>query len=226
MTRILIVEDEASIAFGLEVDLKQEGYEVEVVRDGDSARRRARDVRIDMILLDIMLAGKDGFEVCRELRRTGLDVPILILTARTREAEMVMGLDLGADDYVTKPFSPHALRARIRALLRRGPDKDPEPQVYRFGQAEVDFQRCELKCAGRLVHLTPLEFRLLTTFIRRRGSALSREVLLDAAWGRGFAVTDRVVDNHVMALRRKIEPDPEAPKYLVGVRGVGYRFDG
>jgi DNA-binding response OmpR family regulator len=226
MTRILVVEDEPGIAFGLEADLKLEGYEVEVVHDGESALRRTAEGSFDLILLDIMLPGKDGFEVCRQLRRCGLATPIIILTALTREAEMVLGLDLGADDYITKPFSPQTLRARVRAVLRRAAAAGETPDIFRFGDAEMDFARGELRRAGKPVHLTSLDFKLLETFIRNRGRVLSRDALLDAVWGRGFAITDRVVDNHIMSLRRKIETDPESPRFLVGVRGMGYRFEG
>ena len=224
MPRILVVEDEPGIALGLEDDLKLEGYEVEMARDGDTATRLAREQPFDLILLDVMLPRKDGFEVCRELRRAGLRTPILILTAKTQEAEKVLGLELGADDYVTKPFSPRELRARVKALLRRAAGDTPE--IYRFGEVEADFSRCELRRRGEPVEVTPLEFKLLTAFIRNRGRVLSREQLLDAAWGRGTFVTDRVVDNQIVSLRRKIESQPARPRYLVSVRGVGYRFDG
>jgi len=195
MTKILIVEDEPGIALALEADLLLEGYEVEIVRDGDSALKRAQAGGFDLVLLDLMLPGMDGYEVCRRLRREGVRTPIIILTARTRPAEMVMGLDLGADDYVTKPFSPEALRARIRAVLRRAASVQEDAGVCRFGDAEVDFARCELRRAGRPVHLTTTEYKILVVFIRNRGRVLSRDALLDAAWGRGFAVTDRAVEN-------------------------------
>jgi two-component system alkaline phosphatase synthesis response regulator PhoP len=224
MTRILVVEDEPAIAFGLEADLKTEGYDVEVVGDGEAALRRARESSFGLILLDIMLPRKDGFEVCRELRRAGLKTPIILLTARSQEVEKVMGLEWGADDYVTKPFSPPELRARIKAVLRR--TSVEEQAVYRFGDAEVDSARCELRRAGRPVELTSLEFKMLTAFIRNRGRVLSRQQLLDEAWGPGTFITDRVVDNHIVALRKKIEPEPHTPRYLVNVRGLGYRFDG
>jgi two-component system alkaline phosphatase synthesis response regulator PhoP len=222
--RILVVEDESDIATVLEGDLKLEGYEVEVVGDGEAATRLAREKPFDLILLDVMLPRKDGFEVCRELRRAGLRMPIILLTAKTQEAEKVMGLDLGADDYVTKPFSPKELRARIRAVLRR--TEGDLPKVYRFGDVEVDFTRCELRRAGKSAELTALEFKLLATFIRSRGRLLSRNQLLDEVWERGTFVTDRVVDNHITNLRKKIEPEPARPRYLVSVRGLGYRFDG
>src|SRR6266478_8832826 len=181
MARILVVEDEPPPALGLEDDLKLEGYEVEVVHDGETASRRAREQSFDLILLDVMLPGKDGFEVCRELRRAGLRTPILMLTAKTQEAEKVMGFELGADDYVTKPFGTRELRARIKALLRRAGGED-EIASYRFGDVEVDFQRGELRRAGMAVELTPIEFKLLALFIRGRGRVMSRERLLAGAW--------------------------------------------
>ena len=227
MSRILVVEDEPGIALGLEDDLRLEGWDVELVTDGVSASRRAREETFDLILLDVMLPGKDGFDVCRELRRSGVRTPIIMMTAKSHEAEKVLGLDLGADDYVTKPFSPRELRARIRAALRRGSATTaPQPDVYRFGDVEVDTSRGEVRRAGSVVDTTATEFKLLTAFVRNRGRVLSREALLDQAWGQGTFLTDRVVDNHVVALRRKIEPEPADPRYLVSVRGLGYRFDG
>ena len=225
MTRILVVEDEPGIALGLEDDLKMEGYEVEVVGDGVAASRRAREAGFDLILLDVMLPGKDGFEVCRELRRAGLRTPILMLTAKAQEAEKVMGLELGADDYVTKPFGTRELRARIKALLRRA-SGEQEAECYGFGDVEVDFARGELRRSGKAVELTPIEFKLLGVFIRARGRVLSRDQLMDSAWGSETFSCARVVDNHIANLRRKIEPDPAEPRYLVNVRGLGYRFDG
>jgi len=225
VTRILVVEDDPSIALGLEDDLKMEGYEVEVAADGESACRSARERAFDLIVLDIMLPGKDGFEVCRELRRSGQRTPILMLTAKTQEAEKVMGLELGADDYVTKPFGTRELRARIKALLRRA-QGEAGAGCYRFGDVEVDFSRGELRRAGRVLEVTPLEFKLLGVFIRARGRILNREQLLEGAWGPATYASDRVVDNHIANLRKKIEPDPARPQYLVNVRGLGYRFDG
>jgi DNA-binding response OmpR family regulator len=222
--RILVVEDDPGIAFGLRVDLKTEGYDVELESDGESALQRATKETFDLILLDVMLPGKDGFEVCRELRRGGSKTPIILLTAKAQEAEKVMGLELGADDYVTKPFSPRELRARVKAALRR--TGEDQSQAYRFGDLEVDFTRCELRRAGKPVELTALEFKLLAAFVRNRGRVLSREQLLDLVWGAGTFVTDRVVDNHVVTLRKKIEPEPSQPRYVLSVRGMGYRFDG
>lgn len=225
MTRILVVEDEPGIALGLEDDLKMEGYMVETVGDGIAAARLARESSFDLILLDVMLPGKDGFEVCRELRRHGLDTPILMLTAKAGESEKVMGLELGADDYLTKPFGTRELRARIRALLRRAAG-EPESGCYQFGEVAVDFDRGELRRRGQVVELTPLEFKLLALFIRARGRVLSRERLIEGAWGPNTFASDRIVDNHIANLRKKIEADPANPRYLRNLRGLGYRFDG
>jgi DNA-binding response OmpR family regulator len=224
MKRILVVEDEASIALALQDDLQREGYQVEVAADGETAGRRAQAEPWDMILLDVMLPRKDGFEVCRELRRAGLTTPILLLTAKTHEAEKVMGLELGADDYVTKPYSARELRARIKALLRR--TEPATAEIHRFGDAELDFSRCELRRNGKVVELTALEYKLLATFVRQRGRLLTRQHLLDEAWAPGTFGTERVVDNQVTNLRKKIEPDAERPRYLISLRGLGYRFDG
>lgn len=223
MKRIFVVEDESEIALGLKLDFETEGYEVVIESDGQAALERARRDSFDLILLDVMLPRKDGFEICRELRRGGSKTPIILLTAKAQEAEKVMGLEFGADDYVTKPFSPRELRARVKAVLRRAEKGDS--QVFRFGDAEVDFDRCELRRAGKPVELTALEFKVLAAFIGNRGKLLSREQLLDLAWGHGISVTDRVVDNHIVTLRKKIEPDPSTPRFLLSVRGMGYRFD-
>jgi DNA-binding response OmpR family regulator len=225
MPRILIVEDEPAISFGLDLDLKSEGYEVEVVEDGEAAVQRGREGGFDLIVLDVMLPKKDGFEVCRELRRSGLEMPILMLTAKSQDAEKVMGLDLGADDYVTKPFSPRELRARIRALLRRATSEEQQER-YSFSDVEVDFGRGEVLRGGHSVDMTPLEFKLLRAFVKNRGRVLSRERLLDLVWGRDIYVTQRVVDNYIVTLRKKLEPEPAEPRFLVNVRGQGYRFDG
>jgi DNA-binding response OmpR family regulator len=225
VTRILIAEDEPGIALGLEDDLKLEGYEVEVARDGNDALRRAKEGEFDLLVLDIMLPGRDGFEICRDLRRSGSRMPVLMLTAKAREAEKVMGLEMGADDYVTKPFGTHELRARIKALLRRA-RHEAEAEVFRFGDTEVDFARGEVRRNGKSVELTPIEFKLLALFIRSRGRILSRDRLLEGAWAPDVFASDRIVDNHIANLRRKIEADPGHPRFLRNVRGLGYRFDG
>jgi DNA-binding response OmpR family regulator len=227
MTRILVVEDEPAIALGLEDDLKMEGYDVEVAGDGVTAVQRAQEGGFDLIVLDVMLPGKDGFEVCRELRHARVRTPILMLTAKTQEAEKVMGLELGADDYVTKPFGTRELRARVKALLRRAANGvESDSDRYSFDSVEVDFKRGELRREGRAVELTPIEFKLLSLFVKSAGRVLSRDQLLAGAWGPETFASDRIVDNHIANLRRKIEADPANPRYLVNVRGLGYRFDG
>ncbi len=224
MSRILVVEDEPAIALALQTDLRLEGYEVEVAEDGETASQRARDEPFDLILLDIMLPGKDGFAVCREVRSAGVKVPILMLTAKAQEAEKVLGLELGADDYVTKPFSALELRARIKALLRRAEDATPE--VQRFGDLEIDFGRIEVRRADVALDVTPIEFKILAALVKRGGRVVNRNRLLDLVWGENTYGSDRVIDNHVANLRKKLEDDPKKPRYVISVRGVGYRFDG
>jgi len=224
MARILIVEDEPDIALGLEEDLTRHNHQVEVARDGEAAVRRGLEKGWDVILLDLMLPHRDGFEVCRELRRARVKTPIIMLTARTQEAEKILGLELGADDYVTKPFSASELRARIKAVMRRF--EEDSAGVYRFGDCEVDFGRAEIRRGGKPVETTAQELRLLTTLIRRRGRVLTREQLIEQAWGQETHIGDRVVDTHILNLRKKIEPVPAEPRFLLSVRGIGYRFDG
>jgi len=224
MSRILVVEDEPSLALGLEGDLTLEGYEVTVAHDGEAAIVQAAAQAFDLIILDVMLPKMDGFEVCRALRRTGSRMPVLMLTAKTHESDKVLGLELGADDYVTKPFSPRELRARVKALLRRMAGDAPD--TYAFGDVVVDFTRCEVRRGEALVEVTPIELKMLAAFVRNRGRVLPREQMLDQVWGRGTFVTDRVVDTHVTNLRRKVEPAPAVPRFIISVRGVGYRFDG
>jgi DNA-binding response OmpR family regulator len=223
VVKILVVEDEPGIAFALEADLQGEGYDVTVASTGDEGLRLAKGGSFDLVLLDVMLPGRDGFEVCRDLRRAGVRTPVILLTARTHDAEKVMGLEPGADDYVTKPYNPRELRARVKAVLRRtSPDN---PDVVRFGLVEVDFGRCEVRRGGPSMDLSATEFKLLGAFVRSEGRVLSREQLLDAVWGAGIAISDRVVDNHIVSLRRKVEADATKPQHIVNIRGLGYRFD-
>jgi len=224
VARILIVEDEPDIVLTLQEDLRRQGYETAAASDGESGLRMGKQEGFDLILLDVMLPKIDGFDVCRELRRSGVKTPVIMLTARTQEAEKVLGLDSGADDYVTKPFGAHELRARIRAMLRR--TFDAVPGVCRFGDCEVDFERAEMRRAGKPVAVTAQELKLLAAFIRYRGHVLTREQLISAGWGPDIAITDRAVDQHVFNLRHKIEADPANPRILISVRGLGYRFDG
>lgn len=226
MARILVVEDEPTIAIGLQDDLELEGYQVEVVSDGATAATRALQGGYDLILLDIMLPGKDGFTVCRELRRAGLHTPIIMLTAKGQEVDKVTGLELGADDYITKPFSPRELLARVKAVLRRASQPPQPARVCRFGDITVDFGRFEVLRKGKKVELTAMEFKLLRAFLEHRGQVLSINQLLEQVWGQDVFLTDRVIYTHVNNLRNKIEEDPRRPRLLVSVRGIGYRFDG
>ena len=222
MSKILIVEDDPDILLPLQDDLALEGYQVEGVGDGETALRRLDEDRFDLLLLDVMLPGVDGFEVCRRLRQGGSRLPIVLLTAKAQEAEVVLGLEQGADDYITKPFSPRVLRARLRAVLRRTDETPPQVQ---FDDLEVDFERVELRRGGVAVALTPIEFKLLGTFVRNPGRVLNRQQLLDRVWGEATFITERVVDTHIANLRKKIEPEPKRPRYVVSVLGVGYRFE-
>jgi two-component system, OmpR family, alkaline phosphatase synthesis response regulator PhoP len=221
--RILIVEDEPDIVFGLQEDLRRQGYDTSVSTDGDDAIRRGTTEVWDLILLDVMLPGANGFEVCAAIRRAGVRTPVILLTAKARESDKEHGLDSGADDYVTKPFSLRELRARIRAQLRRG--GNGSDRLVRFADCELDLDRAELRRGGDPVELTAQEFRILQVFVRSAGRVLSREQLIEAAWGQGIAITDRAVDTHVFNLRRKVETDPAAPRVLLSVRGLGYRFN-
>ena len=226
MERILIIEDEESILIALEDNLRLEGYEVSSAKDGTQGLARALERAPDLVILDIMLPGMNGFEVCRKLRQAGVATPVLMLTAKSQEADKVLGLELGADDYMTKPFSPRELLARVRALLRRAKPPRPGPDVCRFGDVEVDFEKYEAKKGGKPFDLSALEFSLLRSLVRHGDRVVARDTLLDEVWGKEVYVAPRTVDKHVSELRKKIEDDPRAPKHILGVRGVGYRFKG
>jgi DNA-binding response OmpR family regulator len=224
--RLLVVEDEPTIAMGLQDDLRLEGHTVDVAGDGVAAERAALEKRHDLILLDVMLPGKDGFAVCRAVRAAGVRTPIILLTAKGQEVDKVLGLELGADDYVTKPFSPRELVARINAVLRRAGGPPLISEVYDCGDLTVDFARFEARRKGRPIDLTALEFKLLRVLLAHRGRVLTHDQLIEEVWGKDVFLTDRVIYTHVNNLRQKIEPHPARPALLVSVRGVGYRFDG
>jgi len=226
MNRILLVEDEPSIAAGVRDDLELEGYSVDVVRDGLSAAMRGVQGQYDLILLDVMLPKKDGFTVCREIRAAGVHTPVLMLTARGQEADKVLGLELGADDYITKPFSRRELQSRVKAALRRGAMSSPQASdIYEFPGLKMDFGRCEVWKNGECVEITALELKLLRALVARRGQVVTIDQLNEAVWGKDVFITNRVVYTHMNNLRKKIEKDPQRPRYLITVRGVGYRFD-
>jgi DNA-binding response OmpR family regulator len=224
VTRILVVEDDPAILRGLSDNLRLESYEVVTAADGEAGYRSAHEAHPDLIVLDLMLPRLSGYELCRKLRGERLATPILMLTARGEEADRVLGLDLGADDYVTKPFSVRELLARIRALLRRAHPSSALPDEVRFGGVEVDFRSYEAKKGGAPVDLTPKEFQLLRLLVARGGAVVTREELLGEVWGYDTLPNTRTVDNHVASLRAKLEPDRPATPHIQTVHGVGYKF--
>src|SRR6266568_1048857 len=224
--RILVIEDNPDLAYGLRNNLEIEGYEVEVAKDGARGLTRAKTAKPDLILLDLMLPGMDGFRVLRALREEGHGMPVLILTARGEEADKVRGLRLGADDYVTKPFGVLELLARVEALLRRtAPPGDGAGEPELFGAVEVIPASRTVLRSGQPVALTPKEFDLLLALLRRDGAVVSRMELLTEVWGYSAAVLSRTVDTHVAELRRKLETDPAAPQHILTVRKAGYRLE-
>lgn len=221
--RILLVEDEAALRLGLSDRLRSEGYQVTAAGDGDQGFDRARSEPFDLVILDVMLPGRSGFDVCRDLRREGVEVPILMLTARGETLDKVLGLKLGADDYLVKPFETMELLARVEALLRRS-HPDTEGGSFAFGDVRVDFRRMEVTRGGEPVELSALEFRLLRFLVDHRGEVLSRERLLDEVWGYDADVYSRTVDQHVATLRKKLEENPRRPRHLLTVHGAGYKM--
>lgn len=226
--KILLVEDEPGLILTLTDRLESEGFAVETASDGESGLRQAMSGNFDLIILDVMLPKKNGLDVCRDLRRQNVTTPILMLTARGETIDKVLGLKLGADDYLTKPFEVLELLARIEALLRRSPQKSAanEPETYNFGSVSIDFRRAEIRREGSPVELSALEFKLLQHLIERRGDVLSRDELLDEVWGYDATPTTRTVDVHIAWLRQKLEPNPRRPQYIITVHGLGYKFTG
>ena len=226
--RILLVEDDPDIADLLELHLSDEGYAVDVVDDGDEGLDRALDCRYDLIILDIMLPGTDGFDICRRLRQEKCHVPILMVTAKTEEVDKVLGLELGADDYITKPFSIREVLARVKAIFRRvevnqdGAQEDDAP--IEFGSLVIHPTKRKVIAGGESVDLTSKEYDLLLLFARHPGRAYSRQELLDEVWGYQYSGYSHTVNTHINRLRNKIEPDPSSPTYVKTVWGVGYRF--
>ncbi|HXG64869.1 MAG TPA: response regulator transcription factor [Blastocatellia bacterium] len=225
--RILLVEDEPGLVLTLTDRLNNEGYLVETARDGEMGLARACAEAFDAIILDVMLPRKNGFDVCRDLRQRGVQTPVLMLTARGQVVDKVVGLKLGADDYLTKPFEMMELLARIEALLRRAPAPPaPSAEVYQFGPVRVDFRRAEVERDGKPVELSAREFQLLRYFIEHRGSAISRDELLNEVWGYHAMPSTRTVDVHVAWLRQKLEVNPRHPNFILTVHGLGYKFVG
>ena len=224
MPKILVVEDEENIRMALEDDLTLEGFQVAGAANGIQGLQMAKDDDYDLIILDLMLPRLNGTDVCKELRRTNISTPIIMLTAKSQEIDKILGLELGADDYVTKPFSPRELLARIKAILRRTSGKQAELSYYQFGDLEINFDKYEAKKKGQVIHLTAYEFSLLHLFLENKNKVLSRDFILDKIWGEEVYVTPRTVDTHIANLRKKIENNPADPILIVGVRGIGYKL--
>jgi two-component system alkaline phosphatase synthesis response regulator PhoP len=226
MQKILIIEDEEPIRIALEDDFRLENYEVIVATDGIQGLAKAAEPDIDLIILDIMLPGMNGFDICKKLRSQGVRTPVIMLTAKGQEIDRVLGLEFGADDYVTKPFSPRELQARVKAVLRRmetEPD-EKEENLFRSGGLEVDFRQYVCRNKGEEVSLTVHEFGLLRYLTKNRGQVITRDELLDKVWGKDVFVTPHTIDTHMANLRKKIEDDPFSPRFIISIRGVGYKF--
>ena len=222
---ILLIEDEEALLATLSLRLRGEGYVVDTASDGTEGFEKATSKPFDLIILDVMLPDRSGFDICRDIRTTGLATPILFLTARNQTTDKVIGLKLGADDYVTKPFKAAELIARIEVLLRRVPIRSGQG-VHQFGPIQVDVRRSEVTRDGKPVYLSAREFQLLRYFIERAGSTIPRSELLRSIWGYGENTLTRTVDMHVASLRDKLESDPKHPELIVTIAGVGYKFVG
>lgn len=224
MPKILIIEDEPNMILGLKDSLEYEGYEVLAARDGEDGLMKASSAKPDLILLDVMLPLISGLDVCRDLRERGIETPIIMLTARSQEIDKVVGLEIGADDYVTKPFSIKELLARIRAHLRRAAKRVVAIEAFTFGEVELDFKKYRASKRGRELDLSAREFDILRYLIQRQGEIVTRDQLLDEVWGYNNNPISRTIDNHIAKLRQKIEDDPSTPQHIITVHRVGYRF--
>jgi DNA-binding response OmpR family regulator len=227
MKKILIIEDAAAIRMALEDDFRFEGYEVDAAATGPEGLEKAMDLNLDIIILDLMLPGIDGLEICKELRKRDIGTPIIMLTAKGQQFDKVLGLELGADDYMTKPFSPLELRARVKALLRRSEMRDHQAAgvPLKIGPFELDPSKYLFTRNGEPIQVTTLEFALVRLLMRHAGQVLQREEILRSIWGKEVYVTPRTVDTHIAHLRKKIGDDPEQSHWIIGIRGVGYKFN-
>lgn len=223
--KVLIVEDDPGISLSLKDEFESLGYMVFKADNGRKGLAIARQKSPDLIILDLMLPGMDGYEVCRELRNEGNRTPIIMLTAKNKEIDKVLGLELGADDYVTKPFSLRELMARVRAVIRRTTERIEDIDTYCFGQIELDFKKYEARREGKKLELTALQFHMLKLLIQKKGEVLSRDEFLDEIWGRDNVwISHRTIDSHIANLRKKIEDNPSHPSHILSIRGVGYKF--
>jgi DNA-binding response OmpR family regulator len=226
MTRILIVEDEPNMVAGLRDNFEFEGYDVITAPDGVAGLERALNEAPDIVILDVMMPRMSGLDVCKQLKTKRPSVPIIMLTARGQEVDKVVGLELGADDYVTKPFSIRELLARVKAVLRRSKTAPKEQEKYSFGEVEVNLKSCQVSRSGKELEFSSKEFELLKYFLCHPGEALSRDRLLEDVWGYDRFPTTRTVDAHIVRLRQKVEPKPEEPRFILTVHGTGYKFVG
>jgi len=226
MNKILLVEDENAMADGICDALEHHGYEVSRADSAEAGEQLLEDEQFDLVVLDVMLPGKDGFELCRTMRSKGIDVPVIMLTARGEEVDKVVGLEIGADDYVTKPFSMRELIARIKAHLRRTPNNNTSQKEFSFGNIKVDFRAHKVYRNGESIKLTSTEFALLKFLIDERQNIISRDKILNEVWGYSVYPDSRMVDTHILNLRKKIEEDPHNPEFIKTQHGVGYRFVG
>ncbi len=222
---ILVVEDDAGIRIVLEDALTSQGYLVLTAEDGREGLEKAMQLKPDLIILDVMLPMMDGFEICKTLRKEGIVSPVLMLTVKDEEVEKVLGLELGADDYMTKPFSLKELTARVKALFRRVEEYQNEMNMFRFGDVELDFHKYESRKKGKDLELTPLELKILKLMITKKGMVISRDEFLDTIWGvDNLSVSHRTVDSHIAHIRKKVEDDPSRPEYIQSVHSIGYKF--
>lgn len=224
MKTILIVEDDPAILKGLTTSLQEDHYHILTAADGQKGFETAKREKIDLIILDVMLPRKDGFEICRDLRKEGVATPVLFLTSKKEEVDRVLGLELGADDYMTKPFSVRELKARIKARLRRATDHLRDLEEYSFGDVHLDFRKLEARKGSAEIKLSAKEFDVLRYFIQKEGEVVTRDSLLDDVWGYDTFPTTRTVDNYILSIRKKIENDPAHPQHLVTVHAAGYKF--
>ncbi len=224
MKRILIVEDEKDMVTGLKFNLEARDYTVIAAYDGEEGHQKAIREQPDLVILDLMLPKRNGYEVCKSLKKEIPELPIIILTAKSQEVEIVTGLELGADDYITKPFSVLELLARIKAVLRRTKSGSQIPEVYRSGDLEINFRKYSTRKKGKSLALSPREYEILKYFIERRGEIVSREDLLNQVWGYDSFPNTRTVDTHIAKLRQKIEDNPENPELIITIHGIGYKF--
>jgi len=221
---ILIIEDDISILRGLKDNLSFEGYQVITATDGRVGLTQALERQVDLLLLDIMLPGMNGYEICRRLKKEKPDLPIIMITARGSEMDTIAGLDIGADDYISKPFSIPELLARVRAVLRRSSTEDVEINTYAFGDVSMDFKKYETKIRHKEVELSSKEYAIMKYFIEHEHEVVHRDDLLEKVWGFDITPTTRTVDNYILDLRKKLEPDPSKPRHILTIRGAGYKF--